>query len=327
MRVYRDAWQRDELPRELIVTVGNFDGIHTGQRRVLDLVIGRARETGLGSAVVTFEPHPLAVLRPGEAPPLLTTAAQKERLLAETGIDALIVVRFTPEFARLPARRFVRDLLVGRLAAREVYVGASFAFGRDREGDLSLLQAMGDSFGFAAFGFEEVSYRDAPVSSTRIRAAVAAGEVEEATRMLGRPYSLSGIVVRGDGRGRGLGWPTANLEVENELLAADGVYVTRLDIAALGQSLPSVTNVGTRPTVYRKHPRLVECHVLDFDRDIYGERVELELLSRLRPERKFSSVEALRRQIGEDAAAAREYFAAASCYEHTTGPTPGSPDR
>ena len=186
--------------------------------------------------------------------------------------------------------------------------------------DLSLLQTMGDSFGFAAFGCEEVSSDGAPVSSTRIRAAVAAGDVEEAAHMLGRPYGLGGIVVRGDGRGRGLGWPTANLAVDNELLAADGVYVTRLGITALGEALPSVTNVGTRPTVYERHPRLVECHVLDFDRDIYGERVELELLCRLRPERKFTSVEELREQIGRDAEAAREYFAGVSCYQQRNGP-------
>ena len=315
MRVHRDAWQRDVLPRELIATVGNFDGIHVGQRRILELAVARARETGLRSAVVTFEPHPLTVLRPERAPALLTTAAQKEALLAEAGIDELVVVRFTPRLSRLPARRFVREFLVDALAVREVYVGSGFVFGRDREGDLPLLRAMGASFGFAAFGFEEVASDGAPVSSTRIRAAVATGEMEEARRMLGRPYSLSGIVVRGDGRGRGLGWPTANLEVENELLPADGVYVTRLRIAALGESLGSVTNVGTRPTVYAKHPRLVECHVLDFDRDIYGERVELELLRRLRAEEKFSSVELLRAQIGRDAKAAREYFASADCYQ------------
>ena len=319
MRIHRDAWGRDDLPRELIVTVGNFDGIHIGQRRVLDLLAARARETGLRSAVVTFEPHPLAVLRPAQAPPLLTTPAQKEQLLAKTGVDHLIVVRFTPKLSRLPARRFVRDFLVGALAAREIYIGASFAFGRDREGDLSLLQAMGDSFGFAAFGCEEVTIDGSPVSSTRIRTAVAAGDVESAARMLGRPYSLAGIVVRGDGRGRGLGWPTANLAVENELLAADGVYVTRLGITALGEALPSVTNVGTRPTVYEEHPRLVECHVLDFERDIYGERVELELLSRLRAERKFDSIEALREQIGRDSEAAREYFASVSCYLQRNG--------
>jgi riboflavin kinase/FMN adenylyltransferase len=313
MRVYRDAWRSDQLPRELIVTVGNFDGIHTGQRRVLDLVIERARETGLGSAVVTFDPHPLSILQPEQAPPLLTTAVQKEALLAETGIDALLVVRFTPDLSRLPARRFVRDFLVARLAVREVYVGVSFAFGRDREGDLSLLRTMGGSFGFAAFGFEEVASGGAPVSSTRVRAAVTAGAMDEAADMLGRPYSLGGIVVRGDGRGRGLGWPTANLAVDNELLPADGVYVTRLHIAALDESLPSVTNIGTRPTVYAEHPRLVECHVLDFDRDIYGERVELEILHRLRAEEKFPTAEALRRQIGQDADRAREYFATVSC--------------
>jgi riboflavin kinase/FMN adenylyltransferase len=315
MRTWRDALERDDLPCELIVTVGNFDGIHTGQRRILDLVIARARQTGLGSAVVTFEPHPLSILRPGEAPPMLTTPEQKESLLAESGIDELVLVRFTPGFSRFPARRFVHDFLVGRLAAREIYVGTSFAFGRDREGDLSLLQVMGDSFGFAAHGCEEVSLGDAPVSSTRIRRAVAAGDVDAVSAMLGRPYALTGIVVRGDGRGRGLGWPTANLEVDNDLLPADGVYVTRLRIPAVDEDLPSVTNVGTRPTVYAEHPRLVECHVLDFDRDIYGERVELELLRRLRGERKFPSVEVLRQQIGQDVEAAREYFEAASCYQ------------
>jgi riboflavin kinase/FMN adenylyltransferase len=319
MNTCHDAWKRDDLPRELIVTVGNFDGVHVGQRRVLDLVRSRAAETGLESAVVTFEPHPMGILQPERAPAHLTTPEQKDRLLSETGIDHLLVVRFTPELSRIPARRFVRDFLVGRLVAREIYVGASFSFGRDREGDLSLLQTMGASFGFTAFGFEEVTLGGTVVSSTRIRAAVAAGEVDEAAEMLGRPYALSGIVVRGDGRGRGLGWPTANLAVDNDLLAADGVYVTRLRIAALGEALASVTNVGTRPTVYEEHPRLVECHVLDFDGDIYGERVELDLLHRLRPERKFSSVEELRQQIGNDAEAAREYFAAPACYQQRNG--------
>ncbi len=320
MRVVRDAWGRDDLPRDLVVTVGNFDGIHVGQRRILELVTARARETGLGSAVVTFEPHPLSILRPEQAPPLLTTEGQKQALLEESGLDALIVVRFTPSFAALPARRFVRDFLVGALAVKEVYVGSRFAFGRDREGDLSLLRTTGESFGFAAFGCAEVTSGGEPVSSTRIRAAVADGQAEEAARLLGRPYALSGIVVRGDGRGRGLGWPTANLALDNELLPADGVYVSRLRIPALAEDLPSVTNVGRRPTVYAEHPRLVECHVLDFDRDIYGERVDLEVLHRLRPERKFPSADALREQIGRDAEAAREYFAATGCYQNRSAP-------
>ena len=315
MRVYRDAWERADLPRDVIATVGNFDGIHLGQRRILELAVGRARETGLGAAVITFEPHPLSVLDPEHAPRLLTTREQKEGLLAAIGLDALIEVRFTPDFSRVPARRFVRDFLVGALAAREVYVGSRFAFGRGRDGDLSLLRTMAESFGFAAFGVEEVLWNGAAVSSTRIRAALAGGEVEDAEAMLGRPYTLTGIVVRGDGRGRGLGWPTANLALENDLIAADGVYVTRLRIPALGRDWPSVTNVGTRPTVYAEHPRLVESHVLGFERDIYGERVELELLRRLRGEHKFDSVEALRGQIGRDVAAAREYFAATGCYQ------------
>ncbi len=317
MEVHRDAWESPaELPRELIATVGNFDGIHLGQQRILRLVTERAAETGLTPAVVTFEPHPLAVLRPERAPAMLTTPAQKERLLAALGLAALVVVRFTPRFSRLPARRFVRDFLVERLAVRELYVGSRFAFGRDREGDLSLLRGMGESFGFAAFGVEEVVVDGAPVSSTRIRAALGAGEAAEARRLLGRPYALSGLVARGDGRGRGLGWPTVNLAADNELVAADGVYLSRLRFPALGgEPLPAVTNVGRRPTIHEHHPRLVESHILDFEREVYGELVEVELLERLRGERRFGSLDELRAQIGRDVEAAREYFAASGCYQ------------
>ncbi len=308
-----DAWKRTDLPRGTVGTIGNFDGLHRGQRAILGRVVERAAATGLRSAVVTFDPHPLSVLRPQGAPRRLLPAGRKSALLEAAGLDLLIVVRFTPEFSRTPAREFVLDFLHRRLGMREIYVGRRFAFGRDRQGNLELLRELAAEAGFRAEGVDEVLHGGEPISSTRIRESVGAGEMEEAMAMLGRPYALSGVVVPGDGRGRELGWPTANLEIENELLPADGVYAGRIRLSEAEESRPAVSNVGVRPTFDGRSDRVVESHVLDFEGDLYGSRVELELWKRLRGERRFPSVEELCAQIGRDAAATREYFAARTC--------------
>lgn len=315
MEIYRNSWERDDLPRATIGSIGNFDGVHRGQREILTLVVGRARETGLVPAVVTFEPHPLNVLAPERAPRLLTTSEQKAELLAEAGIEALIEVSFTPSFARTPARRFVRELLHERLGVREVYVGRGFTFGHRREGDLSLLKAMGKDFEFEAFGVDVVRHDGEPISSTRIRRSVAAGELTEAAAMLGRSYTLRGIVVRGAQRGRTLGWPTINLHPENALLPADGVYVGEVQLPESQEWRPTVVNVGKRPTFEDEMQRVVEGHILDFEGDLYGTRVSLGLCARLRGERAFAGVEELKRQIGLDAEETREYFRGSDCYE------------
>lgn len=309
MHVVQDAYNSSDLPRGGVGTIGNFDGVHRGQRAILERVVSRAAELGAPAVVVTFDPHPLAVLAPDRAPVSLTTPRQKERLLEELGIDAMLVVRFTPEFSRVPARDFVRGFLHERLDLKEVYVGASFVFGHRREGNLELLRQMGEELGFAVGGVEEVIYAGERISSTRIRRAVADGNVAEAAEMLGRPYVLAGTIVRGDRMGQRLGWPTINLVSENKLIPADGVYACRVLFPSYPATFDCATNIGTRPTVYENYQRVVESHILDFKADVYGQRVELHFCKRLREERIFPTVMDLSAQIGRDVEATREYFA------------------
>lgn len=308
MHVFQDAYNASDLPRGGIATIGNFDGVHRGQRAILDRVTARAEELGAPAMVVTFDPHPLTVLAPDRAPVALCTPKQKERLLEEAGAGVMLVLRFTPELSRVPARTFVREFLHDRLDLKEIYVGEGFVFGHKREGNLALLQEMGRELGFAAEGVPEVLYAGERISSTRIRRAISEGKVIEAAEMLGRPYSLTGVIARGDRMGKRLGWPTINLMPDNKLLPADGVYASRVFFPSYPATFDSVTNVGTRPTVYENYQRVVESHILDFKADVYGQRVELSFYKRLREERIFPTVMDLSAQIGRDVETAREYF-------------------
>jgi riboflavin kinase/FMN adenylyltransferase len=309
MQVIHDAIHAADLPRGVIATIGNYDGIHRGQRSVLDLVKARAQATGLPAAVVTFEPHPLTVIHPEVAVRRLTTQQQKETLLDQAAIDFVLVVRFTPEFAKMPARTFVRDFLWGALEAREIYVGSRFAFGHRREGDLSLLRQMGETYGFSAFAVDEVTHLGEPISSTRIRDLLLEGDAGLARELLGRPYAITGLVARGDRMGKRLGWPTINLAPDNDLVPYDGVYASRVYFPSFPATFDAVTNIGTRPTVYENYQRVVESHILDFNADVYGETVELRFYKRLRDERTFPSMMDLSAQIGRDVETAREFFA------------------
>jgi len=309
MLVVQDAFHSSDLPRGGVGAIGNFDGIHRGQRALLDLMVARARDLGVPAVVITFDPHPAAVLHPERAPLPLTTMEQREKLLDEVGVDVVLVVHFTVEFSRTPARNFVRDFLHGKLDLCEVYVGAGFQFGFRREGDLPLLRELGQSFGFAAFGVEEVVQGGERISSTRIRQALLDGRVDLANEMLGRPYAVAGIIARGDRMGQRLGWPTINLAPDNKLIPADGVYVSRCFFPSYPASFDAVTNIGTRPTVYENYQRVVESHILDFSADVYGERVELSFWKRLREERIFPTMMDLAAQIGRDVEAARDYLA------------------
>jgi len=312
MLVVPDAYTASDLPQGGIGAIGNFDGVHRGHRAILDLTVARARELGMPAVpavVVTFDPHPFTVLAPEKAPAPLTTLPQKERLLDELGVAVVLVVRFTPELARTPARLFVREFLHGRLDLKEVYVGSRFVFGHQREGDLPLLRQMGESFGFAAFGVDEVLFKGERISSSRIRRALGEGRVEDAREMLGRPYAIDGLIMRGDRMGQRIGWPTINLQPDNKLLPADGVYAGRVYFPSFPATFDCVTNIGTRPTVYENYQRVVESHILDFKADVYGERAEVRFHKRLREERIFPSVMDLSAQIGRDVEATREYFA------------------
>ncbi len=308
LHVVRDPLRETDLPRGGIATIGNFDGVHLGHRRILETVVARARETGRPSIAITFEPHPLSVLRPDYAPRRLQTLRQKEETIESLGVENLLVIPFTRDFSLTEPEEFVRSVLSERLAVSELFLGSHFAFGRGKRGNLALLTRMGPECGFIASGVEEVFFEGEPISSTRIRTAIARGEIERANAMLGRDYELDGLVARGERVGRKIGYPTINLEPENELHPADGVYVTQIDLRSFGRRFDCVTNIGRRPTVYEDYATTIETYVLDFSADVYGEKVRLFFFARLREERKFPSMTDLSEQIARDIEATREFF-------------------
>jgi len=310
MHVIRDPLRASasDLPRGGVGTIGNFDGVHLGHRRILETVIARAREIGRPSFAITFEPHPMAVLRPNHAPRRIQTLRQKEEVLAAMGLEFLLVIPFTRDFSLMEPEEFVRGLLRDRLGAAELYLGRHFAFGRGKRGDLAMLSRMGAECGFVAEAVDEVAWQGEPVSSSRIRRALESGKVAEAAAMLGRSYELDGLVARGDRLGHQIGVPTINLEPENELAPAEGVYVTEIEIRSFGRRFQSVSNIGRRPTLYEDYTTTIETYVLDFTADVYGEKVRLFFLERLREERKFPSILDLKEQIQKDIGATRRYF-------------------
>jgi riboflavin kinase/FMN adenylyltransferase len=289
-----------------VLALGNFDGVHRGHRKILDRVIRVAGERGATSVVMTFDPHPPRIVRPDKAPPLLMTKAQKLDALAAAGVHGAAIIRFTPELSQWDPETFVRLVLVEWLRVSEVWVGANFLFGHDRAGNFSMLRVLGGRYGFRAEKIDPVRYKDFVVSSTRIRRLVAEGRVDEAGALLGHAYALDGTVMRGDARGRALGFPTANLCTSNELLPPHGVYATTLTIDGIVHA--SVTNVGVRPTVDQSGRAVVETHVFGFDRDIYGAPVSVGFVQRLRDERAFESIDLLRAQIAADCDRARVLF-------------------
>ena len=310
MRIVAGSAALERPLERAVVTVGNFDGVHLGHRAIMDLVVSRARAHRGEAVVWTFDPHPRKVLQPERPTPLLTTLEQKLELLEALGVDVTIIEPFTPEFARMAPERFVRELLHGRLRPIEVYVGYDFHFGHDREGSMRLLTELGPRLGFAVTIVPEVTIGESDVNSTRIRSLLAEGDVAQTATLLGRFYTVRGRVVPGDRRGRTLGFPTLNLDPDNEILPAGGVYSGHLRFLDAGTPPASsvfgaVTNVGRRPTFEERSAAIAEAHLLGFDGDAYGRRVELSFESRLREERRFSGVEALRAQIACDVEEAR----------------------
>jgi riboflavin kinase/FMN adenylyltransferase len=289
-----------------VLALGNFDGLHRGHRKILDRLRRVAGERGATSVVMTFDPHPPRVVRPDKAPPLLMTKAQKLEALAAEGVQGTAIVRFTRELSQWDPETFVRNVLVDWLHVNEVWVGANFLFGHDRSGNFSMLRSLGARHGFRTEKIDPVRYKEFVVSSTRIRRLVSEGRVDEAGALLGRQYFIDGTVVRGDARGRTIGFPTANLCTENELLPPHGVYATTVTVEEIVH--PSVTNVGTRPTVDRSGRTVVETHVFGLDRDIYGSSLRVGFVQRLRDERAFESLDQLRAQIQADVHRARVLF-------------------
>jgi riboflavin kinase/FMN adenylyltransferase len=295
-----------KIARPTVVTLGVFDGLHLGHQLIMQTVVERARTIGAVPAVITFEPHPRALLHPESAPPLLQTFDQKIEALGALGIEQTIVIHFDKNFAQIRAEDFLRDVIADRLHAREVYLGCGFAFGHGREGNIDLLRTVSKSLGFFSDEVPEVRLRGRRVSSSRIRELLQQGRVGIARRMLGRPYGVEGQVVRGAERGGKLGFPTANLHPQNRVIPRNGVYVTATLID--GQWRRSVTNIGTRPTFGADNESSVETFVMDWSGDLYGDVVRVRFLHRLRAEKKFNSLEELKSQIKSDVARARRYF-------------------
>lgn len=292
-----------------VLTIGNFDGIHLGHRAIMETAIERARLLEGESVVLTFDPHPRKVLQPDRAPSLLTTREQKLEALEAIGIDVAILQPFDLEFAKTSPEDFVREIVFEHIRPVEVFVGYDFHFGRDRQGSMAALSEIGAKLGFSVTVIPEIRINDRDVNSTRIRELLVAGEVEEAEVLLGRPFSVRSLVLEGDRRGRTLGFPTANLAPENEILPAVGVYTGDFRILSEdggGKSYPAVVNVGRRPTFFESGRLLAEAHLLDFDGDLYGLPVELSFRHRLRSEQKFPGPEELRVQIAADIVLARE---------------------
>jgi riboflavin kinase/FMN adenylyltransferase len=293
------------------LVVGNFDGVHPGHQVVLREAVAEAGAAGLSPCVLTFEPHPAAVVGSG-GPPLLTTMERRSELMGELGVKRVYVRRFDAAFAAYAPDRFATDLVARALKARLVVVGENFRFGAKRAGDLSLLRTLGSQLGFEVRVHGVASDARGPFSSTRAREAISAGDLEEVRRSLGRPHALSGVVVRGDERGRTINFPTANLESVAELIPPDGVYAVRADRRehdGLFHPLArGVTNIGVRPTV-GGIKRTIETYLFDFADDLYDAGLRVHLVARLRDEKRFSSLDELKAQIGRDVAEARAKLA------------------
>lgn len=304
--------------RGAIVTVGTFDGVHRGHQAVLEEIRVRAGDTGRRAVLLTFHPHPLRIVRPEAAPRLLTTPVEKKEILAETGLDYAVFLRFTQELSQYSPRRFVKEILVGRLGVNELVIGYDHGFGRGRSGDVDTLRSIGRELGFAVDVVPPVDVGGEPVSSSRIRAAVAQGRLDLATEGLGRPYSLRGFVVRGDGRGRTLGFPTANLSTgsSDKLLPPAGIYAVRGVLRA--GVFSGALHLGPRPT-FEGSPPSIELHLIDFSGEIYGEDVRVDFLEYLRPVHAFESIEALKRQMGADVERARAVVARAAVRKELGG--------
>ena len=289
------------------VTIGNFDGVHRGHRKILRTVAELARQDGLTSVALTFDPHPLSIVAPAKAPKSLTSIGQRSVLIRDQGIDKVVVMRFTPDLACLSPRSFVERVLINGLLARRVTVGANFRFGRGQSGTTETLRALGAEFGFAVDNAGIVLIGGAPVSSTRVRELVGRGEMSKARRLLGRVFRLRGPIVKGEGIGSKRTVPTLNIAPESEVLPADGVYVTLTRLAGERRWRESITNIGMRPTFAGRN-RTVETYVLEELEAEAPNALELGFVRKIRDERPFPSAESLRDQIGIDIQVAKRFF-------------------
>jgi riboflavin kinase / FMN adenylyltransferase len=305
MEVIRDLHLLPVLAHP-VLALGNFDGVHRGHRAILKAAIDRAHSLGGKAYALTFDPLPAKVLAPQRAPRMLMTSEDKLELVRDSGLDGVLVLHFDLALSRLPPRDFVHDYLLVKLGVEAVVVGHSVSFGHKRAGNAAVMVALGREFGFETIVVGPVKVDGIEVSSSKIRELIGEGDMPRAARLLGSPHFLRGKVVHGRERGRTIGFPTANLESQTECIPPDGVYATRVVLAE--GAYPSITNIGMRPT-FDESARSIEAHIFDFDRDIYDRTVKLEIIERVRPERKFESGEALGKQIALDLRRAKEILA------------------
>lgn len=304
MRVFRGHSR--PVPAPVVLAIGNFDGVHLGHAVLVRQLVNSAKRLELAPTVLTFEPHPREFFAPESAPARLTTLREKFELLADLGVSQTMVCRFNAAFAALTADQFIDQVLVRGLQVKHLIIGDDFCFGRGRTGNFALLQAAGQRFGFTVEAMQSVTLDGERVSSSAVRRALATGDMAHAARLLGRPYIIDGQVAHGEKIGRQLGFATANIRIKHNPLPMAGVFA--VEVSGLGdRPLPGVANLGIRPTVGGTRP-LLEVHLFDFDRDIYGAHISVRFVKKLRDEQRFPNFDALKAQIAADAAAARAYF-------------------
>lgn len=304
MRVFRGHSRPVSAP--VVLAIGNFDGVHLGHAALMQQLAHASARLQLTPTILTFEPHPREFFAPTSAPARLTTLREKLELLADCGAEQAMVCPFNAAFSALTAEQFIEQVLVASLQVKHLIIGDDFRFGRGRQGDFSLLQAAGQKFGFTVEAMQSVTVNGERVSSSAVRAALAAGDMELAAAFLGRPYMIDGRVAHGDKLGRQLGFATANIRIKHNPLPMTGVFAVQ--VSGLGEHLlPGVANLGIRPTVGGTRP-LLEVHLFDFDRDIYGAHISVRFAHKLRNEQRFPNFDALKAQIAADAAAARDFF-------------------
>src|SRR6187402_3611997 len=305
MKIFHGT-ENANIQKPTVLTLGVFDGLHLGHQQIMRTVAERARAVEAVPTAITFDPHPRAVLHPESAPPLLQTLDQRLANLEMLGIEQAIVIKFDKDFASQPAEDFPHEIIHDRLHAKEVYLGKGFAFGKNRGGNIELLRKMSAELGFVADEVPEVRLRGHRVSSSKIRELLAAGCVNLARRMLGRPYGVEGVIIRGNRRGHTIGFPTANLHPHNRVIPKFGVYATATLVD--GTWRRSITNIGVRPTFGADFEPSIESYIFDFDRELYGDVIRVRFLHRIRDERKFNGIEELKAQIERDSNRALNYF-------------------
>jgi len=305
MKIFHGT-ENASILRPTVLTLGVFDGLHLGHQRIMQTVVERAKAVNAVPTAITFDPHPRAVLHPETAPPLLQTLDQRLANFAVLGIEQAIVISFDREFAAQPAENFLNEIVLDRLHAKEVYLGKGFAFGKNRGGNIELLRKMSSELGFYADEVPEVRLRGQRISSSKIRHLLAEGRVNLARRMLGRPYGVEGVIIRGNRRGHTIGFPTANLKPHNRVIPRFGVYATATLVD--GKWRRSITNIGVRPTFETQTEPSIESYLFDFDGDLYGDVLRVRFLHRIRDERKFNGIDELKSQIEKDSKRALNYF-------------------